>query len=317
MSFESIDDEIEISIVSPVYMAEDLVDNLVLRIKNSVSKFTTKYEIILVEDGGDDNSWQKIIDNCNKNPKIKGIKLSRNFGQQYALQAGLDSSRGNYVLTMDCDLQNRPEEIYKLYQKAKEGFEIVLGMRQNRQDDWIKKILSKYFYKVLGYLTGTIQDSSVSTFNIYHRKVINSIKDTKDYYRYYPILHQLVGFKTFKVEVEHAERESGKSSYTLKTRFKLAIDTILNYSDKPIRIIMKIGFLISFFSITFLIILGGRYYFGKSAVQEWELLALLIGFFSGIIITTLGIVGLYVGRIFESVKGRPTYFIDKVFKYEQ
>lgn len=293
-------------------MAENLVDKLVERIDTAVSKLTTNYEIILIEDGGHDNSWQKIIDNCKKNPKIIGIKLSRNFGQQCALQAGLDSSKGEYVLTMDCDLQDQPEEIYKLYQKAKEGFDIVLGMRQNRQDDWIKKILSKCFHKVLSYLTETIQDSSISTFNIYHRKVVNSMKDIRDYYRYYPILHQIVGFKTFKIEVEHAKRESGKSSYSFKKRFKLAFDTILNYSDKPLYLIIKMGFLISFFSIILALAISGRHYYEKGAAQGWEVLALLIGFFSGIIITILGIVGLYVDRIFESVKGRPTYIIDEI-----
>jgi polyisoprenyl-phosphate glycosyltransferase len=305
-------DKIEISIVSPVYMSENLVDKLVSRIETSISKLTPNYEIILVEDGGNDNSWQKIIDNCNKNPKIKGIKLSRNFGQNYALQAGLDSSIGNYVLTMDCDLQDRPEEIHKFYQRAKEGYEIVLGMRKNRQDNWVKKFSSKCFNKVLSYLTETNQDSAVSNFNLYHRKVVNSMKKFNDYYRYYQILHLMVGFKTFKIEVEHSPRESGKSSYSFQARLRLAFDTILNFSDKPLKIILKTGVIISFFSFIWILFLIQRKYFEGQEVQGLKYLALLMSFFSGLILTALGIVGLYVARTFESVKGRPTYIIDEI-----
>ena len=138
-------EEIEISIVSPVYRAENLVDKLVERIVASVSQITDSYEIILVEDCGPDYSWNKIVENCKKNQKIKGIKLSRNYGQQHAIQAGLDVSKGKYVITMDCDLQDQPEEIYKLLKKAKEGFEIVVASRKNRQDDVLKKMLSIAF----------------------------------------------------------------------------------------------------------------------------------------------------------------------------
>lgn len=129
---------IEISIVSPVYKAENIIDKLVERIIESVSKLTDSFEIILVEDNGPDNSWEKIKENCAKYPFVKGIKLSKNCGQQHALQAGLDASKGKYVITMDCDLQDQPEEIYKLLNKAKEGYEIVAASRENRKDDFIK-----------------------------------------------------------------------------------------------------------------------------------------------------------------------------------
>ena len=145
--------DIEISIVSPVYKAENIIDALVDRILSAVSKITDNYEIILVEDCGPDNSWQKILDNSKKNPHVKGIKLSRNYGQQHAIQAGLDASKGKYVVTMDCDLQDQPEEIEKLLNKAKEGFEIVVASRKNRQDDFFKRFLSRIFYSTLGYLT--------------------------------------------------------------------------------------------------------------------------------------------------------------------
>ena len=161
---------VEISIVSPVYRAETIIDNLVERIVGAVSQLTDNYEIILIEDCGPDNSWSKIHENCQKNPKVKGVKLSRNYGQQHAIQAGLDLSTGAYVITMDCDLQDQPEEIIKLLTKSKEGFEIVVASRKNRQDDFFKKLLSRIFYSTLGYLTETKQDRSVANFVCYQRK---------------------------------------------------------------------------------------------------------------------------------------------------
>jgi len=239
----------KISVVSPVYKAEPIIDKLVYRIATEISSITSDFEIILVEDYSPDNSWQKIFENCQKFPFVKGIKLSRNFGQQHAMQAGLDASTGEFIITMDCDLQDKPEEIIKLYNKAQEGFDIVIASRKNRQDDFIKKFLSAIFYKVLGYLTETEQDSTVANFVLFRRNTLEAIKKIKDNKRYYPMLIQWVGFKTTKIEIEHAEREEGKSSYNLKKRLQLAIDTILTFSDKPLRLSVKMGVITSLLGI--------------------------------------------------------------------
>ncbi|MGB0887834.1 MAG: glycosyltransferase family 2 protein [Vicingaceae bacterium] len=300
-----------ISIVSPVYRAESLVDKLVERIISSVSRLTNNYEIILVEDCGPDNSWKKIQENCKKHSFVKGVKLSRNYGQQHAIQAGLDVSKGDYVVTMDCDLQDQPEEIEKLLSKAKEGFEIVVASRKNRQDDFFKKFLSRIFYSTLGYLTETKQDRTVANFVCYQRKAVEAMAKVKDHNRYYPMLQQLVGFNYAKVEIEHAEREDGNSSYSFKKRLKLGIDTILTFSDKPLRLAVKFGVLISFLSICAAFIMIGLWLLSDVKAEGWASLALLTSFFSGAIISVLGMVGLYVGRTFESVKQRPTYIIQE------
>ena len=302
---------VEISIISPVYRAESLVDKLVERIISSVSKLTDSYEIILIEDCGPDNSWKKIQENCNKHTQLKGIKLSRNYGQQHAIQAGLDASIGKYVITMDCDLQDQPEEIEKLLTKAKEGYEIVVASRKNRQDDFFKKMLSRIFYSTLGYLTETKQDRTVANFVCYHRKAVDAMASLKDHNRYYPMLQQMVGFNYTKVEIEHAEREDGKSSYSFKKRLKLAVDTILTFSDKPLRLTVKFGVFLSFLSICAAITMVVLYIFSDVKAEGWASLALLVSFFSGIIISVLGMVGLYVGRTFESVKQRPTYIVQE------
>ena len=300
-----------ISIVSPVYGAENLIDKLVKRIVEAVSQLTDDYEIILIEDCSPDKSWEKIKENCNKNPKIRGVKLSRNYGQQHAIQAGLDLSVGEYVVTMDCDLQDQPEEIEKLLTKAKEGYEIVVASRKNRQDDVIKKLLSRVFYSTLGYLTETKQDRTVANFVCYQRKAVEAMAKIKDHNRYYPMLQQLIGFNYTKVEIEHAQREEGKSSYSFKKRLKLGINTILTFSDKPLRLTVKLGVLISFLSILSAFVLIGMWILSDVRAEGWASLALLISFFSGAIISVLGMVGLYVGRTFESVKNRPTYIIQE------
>mgnify|MGYP003143718739 FL=1 len=302
---------IEISIVSPVYKAENLIDKLVERTIESISKLADNFEIILVEDNGPDDSWKKIKENCAKYPFVKGIKLSKNCGQQHALQAGLDASKGKYIITMDCDLQDQPEEIYKLLNKAKEGYEIVAASRENRKDDFVKKIASKWFYAVLSYLTETNQDNTVANFVCYNRKAVEAMKLIGDSNRYYPMLQQLVGFNYAKVSIQHAEREDGKSSYSMKKRLKLAINTILTFSDKPLRLTVKMGVLLSFLSVLAALALVTMYFLGDYRTDGWASLALLLSFFSGTIISVLGMVGLYVGKIFETVKNRPTYIINE------
>lgn len=303
---------IEISIVSPVYRAEPIVDKLVERIVASVSQLTSSYEIILVEDCGPDKSWKKILENCANNPNVKGVKLSRNYGQQHALQAGLDVAKGDYIVTMDCDLQDQPEEIHKLFNKCKEGFEIVVASRKDRKDSALKKMLSRFFYSALGYLTETKQDRTVANFVCYQRKAVEAMAQVKDHNRYYPMLQQLVGFNYAKVEIEHAEREEGNSSYSFGKRMRLAIDTILTFSDKPLRLTVKFGVFLSSLSICAAITMVVLYFFSDVKAEGWASLALMVSFFSGLIIAVLGVVGLYVGRTFESVKQRPTYIIQEI-----
>ena len=212
----------KISIVSPVYKAENIVADLIKRVVIEVSKITDDFELILVEDGSPDKVWQKIEQQCQLDKRIIGIKLSRNFGQHYAITAGLDFASGDWIVVMDCDLQDQPEEIVKLLSKAQEGFDIVLAQRENRQDSFFKKTYSKLFYRTLGYLTGSEQDESVANFGIYSNKVISEIVKMRESIRYFPTMVKWVGFKVTKVTVEHAERIEGKSSYNLKKMLNLA-----------------------------------------------------------------------------------------------
>ncbi|WP_250629995.1 glycosyltransferase family 2 protein [Rhodoflexus caldus] len=299
-----------ISIVSPVYKAEKIVDLLVRRVSSEVSKITTSYEIILVEDGSPDASWEAIEQNCLQDKRVKGIKLSRNFGQHYAITAGLDHAQGEWIVVMDCDLQDRPEEIINLYQKALGGYDIVLARRHERQDNFLKRFFSWSFYQVLSYLTGTKHDPAVANFGIYHRKVIQAVCQMRESIRVFPIMVRWTGFKTAKLDVIHSEREIGKTTYNFKRLLNLALDIMLAYSDKPIRLTIKLGLTISIIAFLFALFLLFEYVSGIITVPGYTSIIISIWFLSGLIIMTLGIVGLYVGKIFEGVRNRPIYIIN-------
>lgn len=299
-----------ISVVSPVYKAEAIVDLLVERLTYELSKITENFEIILVDDCGPDNSWAKIQKNSLMDKRVVGIKLSRNFGQHYAITAGLDHAKGEWVVVMDCDLQDRPEEIIKLYNKAQSGYDIVLARRYQRQDSILKKLSSKLFYKILSYLTGAKQDSTIANFGIYNRKVIEAVSNMRESIRVFPIMVRWVGFKSIAIDVVHAERAEGKSSYNFNKLFNLAIDIMLAYSDKPLRLTIKLGLLISFTAFLFTLYIVIRAISGGYTVLGYASIISSIWFLSGLIVFVLGVMGLYIGKIFQGVKNRPVYIID-------
>lgn len=299
------------SIVSPVYKAAEILPVLVNRINSSMGSITKSYEVILVDDGCPSDSWAVIESLANEFPNIIGLKLSRNFGQHYAITAGLENARGEWIVVMDCDLQDQPEEIEKLYLKACEGFDIVLACRNQRLDSFIKVKLSLLFYRILGYLTGSEQDPTIANFGIYNRKVINAIVSLRESIRYFPTMVKWVGFCKAKIDVEHAQRHSGQTSYNFIKLFRLGLDIILAYSDKPIRLVVKLGILISCMSLIIAAKTFIDYVQGEIIVLGYASLLISIWLLSGIIISILGVVGLYVGKTFEGVKNRPLYIIEK------
>jgi dolichol-phosphate mannosyltransferase len=301
----------KLSVISPLYKASKIVPNLVNRIEASLKSITIDYEIILVDDACPQNSWAVIEELAQKNAKIKGIKLSRNFGQHHAISAGIDHANGDWVVVMDCDLQDQPEEIIKLYNEAQKGFDIVLACRTNRQDGFIKRSYSKVFYRTLGYLTGSNQDETVANFGIYSNRVIKEIKSLRESIRYFPTMVKWVGFKTSKIVVEHASRTEGKSTYNFKRMLNLALDIILAFSDKPLRLVLKFGVIISFISLIMTIYNLIKWLMGDISVLGYSSLIISVWFLSGCILITLGIVGLYLGKTFEQVKNRPIYIIEE------
>lgn len=302
----------KISIVSPIYKSEKFLDKLVFEIVKAIEILDVDYEIILVDDRSKDNSWEIMKELSMNNPNVKSVRLSRNFGQHPAIMAGLSQAKGEWIVVMDCDLQDQPKEIIKLYKKAQEGFEVVQARRKNREDNFFKKLSSKIFSKVYGYFTDTKYDNEIANFGIYHIKVIKSILQISDYIKFFPLFIDFVGFKSTSISVEHAPRESGTTSYSFTKLISLAFNTIISFSNKPLKLFVKFGMIISFLSFCV-----GIYYIYQATHNEIEVLGFTsiivsIWFLSGVIITTIGVAGIYIGKIFDQTKDRPVYIIDEI-----
>lgn len=298
-----------ISIVVPVYGCRTMLAELYLRVKKTFADMHKDFELILVNDNGPDNAWETIAELSLNDKRVKGIKLSRNFGQHYAISAGLSYAKGEWVVVMDCDLQDQPEEIPRLYAKAMEGYEAVLACRESRQDSFLKRQSSKLFYWTLAYLTGTEQNEEVANYGIYHRKLVQAVLSMHDKIKYFPAMVKWVGFRQIGIPVAHAERAEGKSSYSFKRLLMLALDTILSFSDKPLRLIVKFGAILSLLTILFSIYILIQYFLGNIHIQGYASIIMSTMFLSGVIITVIGMVGLYVGRTFEQVKNRPVFIV--------
>jgi dolichol-phosphate mannosyltransferase len=305
-----------LSVVSPVYGCSTSLVELYLRLQKAVSSITENVEIIFVNDNSPDEAWGVIEKICEKDNRVKAINLSRNFGQHYAIAAGLEYSKGEWVVVMDCDLQDQPEEIPTLYFKAIEGWDIVFGRRQERKDNFLKSTFSRFFYSILGYLTDTKQDSTIANFGIYHRKVIDAICSMGDSMRYFPAMARWVGFKQTSVNIQHAERTYGKTSYSFGKLLRLGMDVILAFSDKPLRLTAKLGLAISFISILLVFVFLYGYLSGTIIVPGFTSLILSVWLLGGIIIFLIGMVGLYIGKTFENVKNRPKYIIKDRLNFE-
>lgn len=296
-------------------MAEKIVDELCVRLILNLSKITDLFEIILVEDGSIDSSWRKIYLNAQKDDRIKGIKLSRNFGQHYAITAGLELCVGDWVVVMDCDLQDRPEEIINLYNNIN-GNDLVVARRNNRKHFFLKRFYSFVFYKIFSYLTETKQNGSIATFGIYNRKVINAVISMKEKTKAFSILSKWVGFKRNELDVIHDSRYEGKSSYSLIKSLNLAFDLIISFSNKPLKLSITLGLLIILVCIMLSLYYLKLYFLDEIKVPGYTSIILSIWFFSGLIISLIGVLGLYIGEIFLQVKERPLYIVDETINHD-
>jgi len=301
-----------ISVVIPVYKAENCLDELYLRLKTALESITPNFEIILVEDCGGDKSWQVIEQLAGTDSRVRGMQFSRNFGQHYGITAGLDYCRGDWIIVMDCDLQDRPEEIPRLYAKAQEGYDIVLAQRGTRSDSLPKRMTSWLFYKIFSYLADIDYDGEVGNFRIMSRRVAANFCQMREQLRFFGGLVQWMGFPTASINVEHAERFEGKSTYTYAKLFKLASEAIIAYSDKPLRIAVRLGFLMAFFSFCYGAYILGHSFFYGTAIPGWSSIIVSLYFIGGIIIAILGILGIYLGKTFDETKKRPLYIIRQV-----
>ena len=298
----------DISVVIPVYGCRAALPELHRRLTESLSAITDNYEIILVNDACPQNSWEDIEKICEKDRKVKGIELSRNFGQIYAITAGLDNSKGEWVVVMDCDLQDRPEEIINLYNKAQEGYDVVFARRSQRKDSALKIFVSKLFYSVCSFATDTKFDPAICNFSIISRKVVDSYCSMREVHRAYVAYIKWLGFKQTAIDVEHNDRAEGKSSYNFKKRMRMAMEIITSQSDKVLKFIVGLGFIVAMLSLLGAIAIIIKYFI-SNILSGWTSTIVALCFFGGLAIMSIGIVGIYVGNIFMQSKERPLYII--------
>ena len=303
---------IKISVVVPVYGCPNALRELHSRITKTISRITKFYEIILVDDGCPKNSWYEIEKICIKDKKVTGIKLSRNFGQHHATNAGIEYSSGEYVILMDCDLQDRPEGIEKLYQEIVKGYDVVFSKRKNRKDNRLTLWLSKMFYKIYNYFTNSKYDHEIGNYCIATRKVVNEYLKIDDKNKIFINYLTWMGFNTSTIEIDSDERYDGKSSYTLGKKIDLAIEEITSQSNKPLKMLIRIGLIIAFVGFAYLLVQLVKYFVTKDINEGWTSIVALILLLDGIIIICLGGVGIYVGNVFTQTKGVPEYIVDKV-----
>tara|TARA_R110002096_G_scaffold15071_6_gene53176 strand:- start:11166 stop:12164 length:999 start_codon:yes stop_codon:yes gene_type:complete len=301
--------DLKLSIVSPVYGAEKIVSELVHRIVESVAKITDDFEIVLVEDGSPDDSWSVIREECNKDPRVKGVRLSRNFGQHFAITAGLEASTGEHMVVMDCDLQDSPEDIEKLYAKALEGFDIVMGAKEERNHAFHRNFFSGAFFAVFNFLSDRQKGaSSYGSFSLISRKAVNAFLQYADRHRHYLMILQELGMTTAEVEVSHSNRYEGSSSYTYRKLLSHAVSGITSHSTRLLKIAIGLGvgyFFASIVGVLYLVVM-----FFVSGFQEgWASLMVLLLGSTGLILIAVGILGVYISNIYDQVRMRPLYLV--------
>ncbi len=299
----------KLSVVSPVYRGENMLEELVARISKAVAPLTSDYEIILVNDGSPDASWEKIKTLCARDAKVKGINLAHNFGQPYAITAGLSYAQGDYIAVIDCDLQNKPEDLPALFLKAMEGYDIVSARRVHRDDTFLKRMSSAVFHRVYDFLSGFSTDKAIAEFGVYSKRIVKVYCSIPEYSRSFVELIHTLGFRKTGIDVMHDHRLEGKSSYNLTRLLRLSFNAIISNSNRPLQLAVTLGFIMSLFSFLMAVYNIFAKFAGWNEVAGYTTTVFSIWFVGGLLLFMMGILGLYIGKIFDQVKGRPVFIV--------
>ena len=299
----------KLSVVSPVYHGENMLEELVARISKAVAPLTSDYEIILVNDGSPDASWEEIKTLCARDAKVKGINLAHNFGQPYAITAGLSYAQGDYIAVIDCDLQNKPEDLPALFLKAMEGYDIVSARRVHRDDTFLKRMSSAVFHRVYDFLSGFSTDKAVAEFGVYSKRIVKVYCSIPEYSRSFVELIHTLGFRKTGIDVMHDHRLEGKSSYNLSRLLRLSFNAIISNSNRPLQLAVTLGFIMSLFSFLMAVYNIFAKFAGWNEVAGYTTTIFSIWFVGGLLLFMMGILGLYIGKIFDQVKGRPVFIV--------
>lgn len=302
---------VDISVVVPSYGCESCLVALYERLTAVLEPISSAFEIVIVDDASPLADWPGIRALAERDTRVRGLRLARNFGQHYAIAAGLEHARGERVIVMDCDLQDRPEDIPHLYEKALEGFACVFARRVHRQDPMTKIAASKGFALFNGWLSGTKADASIGNFSIISRRVVQELRRFNERNRNYAMQVHWLGFPTAYVEVEHAQRHSGRSAYTLRRQLRHAVESVLSQSTRPLLASAVLGLLMAVGAGGVGAGLVVRKLTTGFGVPGWASVMVSLFFLFGVLFLNLGIFGLYLGSIFNEVKRRPVFVISE------
>lgn len=300
----------KISVVIPSYNTRDCIVPLYQRLGKVLEQLDGSYEIICVDDCSPQNDWEVIKQLSQMDEQVKLIKFTRNFGQQAAITAGIDHATGDWVVVMDGDLQDKPEEIPMLYRKALTGFDVVYARREKRKDTIVKRIYSWLFHKTFSFLTGIQMDETIGNFGIYSRKTIDAFLLMRERFRGFGLLIAWMRFKSTSITVDHQERVIGKTSYNFLKGWTLALDAFIAFSDKPLKIMALFGLGLSALSFAIGVIYLIRGMLGLTSIIGWTSLIISVWFLGGMIILLIGVIGLYLGKVFDESKKRPHYIVE-------
>lgn len=299
-----------LSVIIPAYNEAGMIHKTTEIVSNLLEENNILYELIFVNDGSKDHTWEEIELVSKDNPNIKGLSFSRNFGKEGAVFAGLEYAHGDCCAVMDCDLQHPPETLILMYQLWTEGFEVIEGVKTSRGKESIfHKLFAKTFYKLISGATD-IDMSRASDFKLLDRKAVDAFINLPERHVFFRALSAWVGFKTTYVEFDVREREIGESKWSLKSLFRYAISNISSFSAVPMQIVTGCGVLFFIFSV----ILGIQTivkYFRGNALAGFPTLILLLLIIGSILMFSLGIIGYYIAKIYEEVKQRPRYIISE------
>ena len=298
-----------ISVVIPVYKSEDCLAELQRRLADSLEALSPRWEIVYVEDCGGDGSMRMLEDFAKADPRVKVLKLSRNFGQHIAITAGIDAAGGDWLVVMDCDLQDAPEAIASLYAKAQEGYDIVLAAREARQDGVAKRMSSQMFNRLLSWAAEADYDEQVGNFRIFSRDVADSLRSMPEGNPFLGAKMHWLGYSVATLPVQHQARHAGKSSYTPGKLVKLAVGILFAYSTKPLLWSVILGMVMSAASFLFGIFIICRALAQDISVPGWASLMVSIYFVGGLLLTSVGILGIYLRNLVHAARRRPTYIV--------
>ena len=305
-----------LSVVIPAFNESEMLLKSAEVINRVLKQNNILCELVYVDDGSSDDTWNKIEEAAKRHPNVRGVKFSRNFGKEAAIMAGLTEAGGDCCAVIDCDLQHPPEKLVEMYRLWEQGYEVIEGVKSDRGNEGaLHRLFAKFFYFLVSKATG-FDMQNMSDFKLLDRKVVDSILELHEKKAFFRATSSWVGFKTAKVEFEVQEREAGVSKWSTANLTKYAIRNITSFSAAPMQIVTVFGFVILAVSVVFSIISIIQKISGV-AVEGFTTVILLVAFSSSIIMISIGIVGYYISRIFDEVKNRPTYIVSEICKEKE